>query len=454
MVMKKYISNTNLAAKSILTGFTVICFSLISHLVPAQNYSFTKPLRLSKNVNSIAEESMPILNATSDTLFFVRSLFQGNNGGKAAGQDIWMSVRNSNGDWNYAVNNFPSLNNYRNNAVIGIDTSGTELYLLDAYTPASTRINGVAKTRLRNKVFTEPVSIKLKGLEAQNSFVGFNMKSTEDVLLVSMKSSNSLGEEDLYVCIKDEFGEWSTPINLGPTINTKGFEISPFLSHDGKVLFFASNGHDGYGDADIFMSRRLYNNSWVLWSKPVNLGEEINSAEFDAYLSMTRDGKEVYFVSNRNSQNTDIYSSQVLEIFEEELRAEINPSKYKLTETEIQSLLGMPVSRTVYFDFASFEIKQSSRELLNFLIEKLKDNDDYNIELIGHTDNEGSDEFNLELSRRRAQEIEKYIVEAGIRASRISTKGVGKTRLLYTSGTEEEIAKNRRVEIFFTKDRN
>lgn len=418
-----------------------------------QNYSFTQPVRLSKNVNSIAEESMPILNATADTLFFVRSLFPGNRGGKTAGQDIWMSIKKG-ATWSYATNDFPSLNNHRNNAVIGIDSAGKTLYLLDAYSPASTKLNGIASSRYLGSVYTNPTSIKVKGLEAKNAFVGFYMKETEDVMLVSTEGTNSMGEEDIYVCIKDEFGNWMAPINLGPTINTTGFEISPFLSRDGKTLFFASSGHEGYGDADIFMSRRLYNNSWVLWSKPINLGEHINSDKFDAYLYMTENKQEVYFVSNRNSPNTDIYSSKVIEIFEEELRAEINPSKYKLTETEIQALLGMPVTRTVYFDFGSSEIKQSSKELLNFLAKKLIENASYSVELIGHTDNEGSDEFNMELSRQRAQAIENYFADFGIDPARISTKGVGKNKLLYKTGTEEEIARNRRVEIFFTKERN
>lgn len=417
----------------------------------AQNYSFTHPEKLPPTVNSDAEESMPVLNASADTLYFVRSLYQGNNGGKTAGQDIWMSTRNSN-SWSAAANNLPSLNNHRNNAVIGIDSSGSVLYLLDTYSPPNPRINGVSKSKHRGRIFTEPSTIKIKGIEARNSFVGFYMNSTEDALLISMHGNNSLGEEDLYVSLKDETGEWSTPINLGPTINTEGFEISPFLSKDGKTLFFASNGHDGYGDADIFMSTRLYNNSWVLWSKPVNLGEQINSEGFDAYFFMTEDQEDVFFASNRSDKNTDIYTASVIKMNEEELRAEINPSKYKLTETEIQALLGMPVTRTVYFDFGSFEIKQSSKELLNFLVEKLKENRDYNIELIGHTDNEGSDDFNMELSRRRANEIEKYFLDSGIGQARISTKGVGKTRLLYEKGTEDEIARNRRVEIFFTKE--
>lgn len=433
--------------------WVLIAFFCVITSTNAQNYSFTKPVRLSKNINSSVEESLPILSKKADTLFFVRSLFQENVGGKSAGQDIWMSVKDNDGNWSRAHNDLPMLNNKRNNAVIGVDTTGAVLYLLDSYTPAEVSLKGVSKTTVRNRNFLEPVSVKIKGLTPQGSFVGFFMASTEDVLLISMHGPTSLGEEDIYVSLKDEFGEWSAPINLGPNINTSGFEISPFLSKDKRTLYFASSGHEGYGDADIFMSRRLYDNSWVLWSKPVNLGEEVNSKGFDAYPYIAHNNKELYFASNRNSANADIYVSNVIEVFQEENRAEINPSKYKLSETEIQALLGMPITRTIYFDFGSFQIKEGSKELLDFLAEKLMSNPEYNIELIGHTDDEGSDQYNLELSRRRASELEGYLIDYGIKGARIATKGVGKTRLLYESGTEEEVAKNRRVEIIFTKDR-
>jgi len=420
--------------------------------VQAQNYTFTKPVRLSKNVNSIAEESMPLVSLDGNTMYFVRTLFRGNMGGKNGGQDIWITKKDGNGNWGYAENISPVLNNTRNNAIIGFDSTGTVLYLLDSYSPNGSKLNGVAKTILRDNRFLEPVSVKIKGLEADNSFVGFYMNEREDVLLVSMDGPGSIGEEDIYVCLKDDFGDWGAPINLGPTINTYDFEISPFLLKDGKTLIFASNGLDGFGGCDLYMSRRLYDNSWVLWSKPVNLGEQINSDGFDAYFSVSKNN-EVFFVSNRNSENTEIYSSEMIELSQEELRAEINPSKYRLTEGEVQDLMGMPVSRTVYFDLDSYTLKPESKELLDFLIQKLEANPEYFIELIGHTDVEGTENYNLELSRRRASEVESYMLEQGIGVGRISTKGVGEQRLLYTNGTLEEMAKNRRVEIVITKDR-
>ncbi len=435
--------------KSFLISLLILTFFIP---VKAQIYSFTKPERLPDNVNSNAEESMPLVTKDGNSLFFVRTMHSGNKGGKAGGQDIWLSKKGENENWGLADNIIPNLNNQRNNAVIGMDSTGNTLYLLDSYSESNNKINGIAKTTWKLNGYLEPVTIKLKGLDSKNSFVGFYMTEKEDVILVSMEASGSQGEEDLYVCVKDELGEWGSPINLGPTINTEGFEISPFLMDDGKTLIFASNGHDGFGGSDLFMSRRLYDNSWVLWSQPVNLGEVINSEGFDAYFCMTGEN-EVYFASNRNSATSDIYYCKMEELTQEDMRAEINPSKYKLTESELQDLMGMPVSRTIYFALDSYQLKPESKELLDFLIEKLRANPEYFIELIGHTDLEGTESYNLELSKRRASEVETYFHSRGISVGRIASTGVGERELLYANGTPEEMAKNRRVEIFITKER-
>src|SRR5690606_21933439 len=78
-------------------------------------------------------------------------------------------------------------------------------------------------------------------------------------------------ERDIYVCVKQDNGTWGSPIHTGKVLNSPGDEYSPFLSADNKTLYFASNGRPGYGDVDIFMSRRL-SDRWDQWSEPVNLG--------------------------------------------------------------------------------------------------------------------------------------------------------------------------------------
>jgi len=426
-----------------------LLISINTHFLYSQNYSFSPPVKLNENINSISEESMPMISPSGNKLYFVRTFYEGNTGGKLSGQDIWVSTRDSEGNWELASNNFPNLNNMRNNAVIGINQDESALLLINSYKSNTVKVHGIAKSIKVGEEWTKPYDIKIKGLESDNSFIGFFVNRSEDILLISMNASNSIGEEDLYISIRDGDGNWTMPENLGATINTKGFEISPFLSEDGKTLFFASDGHSGYGGADIFMSRRLYD-YWVIWSKPINLGQEINSEGFDAYLSLYNE-KEAYFVSTRDDDFADIYHAEVTAVEDKKETAEINEEKYKLTETEIQELLGLPVSRTIYFDFESFEVAPSSRELIYFLANKLVTNFQYSIELVGHTSDEGTEEFNKQLSLNRANEVAKYFMEFGITPNRISTTGVGESEPVITEGTDEEIAKNRRVEIFFVK---
>jgi outer membrane protein OmpA-like peptidoglycan-associated protein len=107
-------------------------------------------------------------------------------------------------------------------------------------------------------------------------------------------------ERDIYVCVKQANGVWSPPIHTGKVLNSAGDEYSPFLSADGRTLYFATNGRPGYGDVDIFMSKRL-SDDWKQWSEPVNLGLGINTVGFDAYYTLPASGEHGYMVSNINT---------------------------------------------------------------------------------------------------------------------------------------------------------
>ena len=443
--MKKAVSNFHPAYYIIFLAIIILSIQTSR----AQNYTFSQAIKLGENINSNAEESMPIISPDGNKIFFVRTLHENNTGGKYSGQDIWISLKNEFNEWLPATNDLTQLNNQRNNAVIGINSDESALLLTNAYNPINTTILGVSRSIKIGDYWSKPNDININGIDSRNSFIGFYMNKEENVLLISMDHKNTQGAEDLYICLKSENGNWSAPDNLGVTINTSGFEISPFISDDGKLLFFTSNGHGGYGDADIFMSRRLYD-SWGIWSEPINLGDHINSEAFDAYFYLY-DNNEAYFASNRGGGLSDIFISKVMVSENNKESALLSENKFKLTETEVQELLGMPVSRNIYFEFGSSEVANSSIELINFLASKLQAKRQFYIELIGHTDKEGTTEFNQKLSESRANEVSKYFKNHGIESLRISTTGVGETQPKFTEGTDEEIAKNRRVEIYFVK---
>ena len=103
---------------------------------------------------------------------------------------------------------------------------------------------------------------------------------------------------------------WSDPVSISPRINTGYDEDGPFLSPDGKKLYFSSKGHNSSGGYDFFVSELVDG----VWGTPVNLGYPMNSAGDDIYISFTKDNKRGYFSSNRNGGFgcMDIYSFGML----------------------------------------------------------------------------------------------------------------------------------------------
>ncbi|UII25498.1 hypothetical protein LVD15_19635 [Fulvivirga maritima] len=281
----------------------ILLFGFYHHL-NAQAVQFAEPEKLGGNVNSEAEEMSPMLSPDGKTLYFSRAFDETNVGGKYGGIDIWLTHKTEGGEWTDATNNLGNLNNKDNNAVIGIKGGGIVLYLLNSYN----RKSGISFTKLVNNEWIKPEFIEIPGL-SKDGFVGFYVSPDYEVILISFVGPDTHGKEDLYVSLKKD-GEWTKPVNLGATVNTSGYEISPFLSHDKKRIYFASDGHQGYGDADIFMSERLYN-SWTIWTIPQNLGSKINSEKFDAYFSITKDST-VFFTSNRGGGYADIYQSKIV----------------------------------------------------------------------------------------------------------------------------------------------
>ncbi|MES2620411.1 MAG: carboxypeptidase regulatory-like domain-containing protein [Bacteroidota bacterium] len=118
------------------------------------------------------------------------------------------------------------------------------------------------------------------------------------------------GGVDIYTSTREIGGQWGTPINLGPKVNTTGDEMFPNIAEDGN-LYFASNGHTGLGGLDVFSSSLIKTGNKITnWTDPENLGYPINTNSDDFGYVIHRDQKRGYFVSNRpgGQGDDDIYS--------------------------------------------------------------------------------------------------------------------------------------------------
>jgi outer membrane protein OmpA-like peptidoglycan-associated protein/tetratricopeptide (TPR) repeat protein len=123
------------------------------------------------------------------------------------------------------------------------------------------------------------------------------------LLFFTSESKDGYGGVDIFKSEKLADGVWGKPENLGPNINTAYDEDAPFLSDDGKTLYFASRGHPGYGNFDIYKSELQPDGKW---GPPVNLGLPINSSAHDIFMVQNRDGNIGYFSSGRKGGKGDM----------------------------------------------------------------------------------------------------------------------------------------------------
>ncbi len=437
----------------IFTLVGIICTLQLS----AQQFAFSTAEKLKETVNTEAEEINPRPSEDGSTLYFTRVFSKKNVGGQYAGQDIWYSPKAGN-DWETAKN-LKVLNNGDNNAVVGINHSGDKLYLINNYTAHSEREKGLVST---NKTDSRKGWSKFEQLpvlvQVPNDHYGFYLTPEEDVLIISMMGEESKGEEDLYVSLNKN-GEWEQPRHLGSIVNSSGFEISPFLLDDKKTLFFSSNGMGGKGDADIFYTTRL-DDTWTNWSTPQNAGGEINSSAFDAYLAVSSEG-QAYFSSNRGLGLSNIYKTKMsikqedASPKEEEIVVE-EPIEKKEEPIEVEEIkeetpVPLPTDLIVYFDFESDVLTSEAKRKLDGLIQSSANRNDFLLELEGHTDERGTQEYNMDLSRRRVQKVRDYLVNKNLKNSTISVSHRGENELVRTGKNSDDHKLNRRVELVFKR---
>jgi outer membrane protein OmpA-like peptidoglycan-associated protein len=261
-----------------------------------------------ESLSDDAEEQTPVTFNKGEGMFFNRFYEKvDEDGGVIKAQDIWYAS-NGKKSWGNPYRAFRDVDGREIKILIGCTRDGERLYLLNRYFEGdSIKHRIVYKSRKGKHTWKDPIEVAIPNVDLSDQQTTLFMHSDEDVLLVSMltKDTSAVPNEDLYLVHKKEDGTWSELIDLGPNINTKGLEFSPFLTHDKTKLYFASNGHDGFGESDIFVSYRE-GDGWDSWSRPLNLGLPINSSAFESSFVIS-DTNQVYFSSDRDDSNTNLY---------------------------------------------------------------------------------------------------------------------------------------------------
>ena len=223
----------------------------------------------------------------------------------------------------------------------------------------------------------------------------------EKYLYFISNRSGGYGKEDVWRSEITKKG-FMPAENLGSSINTNQVEMSPFLHPDNLTLYFASDGHIGMGDNDLFVSRRV--NAQEDWDIPENMGYPINTHNSENSLIVSSDGKTAYYTS-------DISGFGKEDIFQFELPENLQAEPLADLELDIitQKVGEEVVLKNVSFESNSYTLQESSFAELEKLIIYLRKNPNLQIEIQGHTDDLGNEIENQILSEQRANVVFEYL---------------------------------------------
>ena len=254
-------------------------------------FSGVKPRLLSDTVNCFMMQYFPVLTADEQQLFFTRRMGVTSNDT----EDLVVSVKDALSRWTKPVSISENINTPENEGTCTVSADGRQLIFTSCRGRASVGGCDLFLTEKSGDEWTIPVNLG-PGVNSGYWESQPSLSADGRVLYFISDRKGGIGGKDVYVSYKNEKGEWSKAENLGPVINTKADDLSPFIHANGRTLFFASNGRIGYGGYDIFVSEKLDST----WTEPVNFGAPVNNHEDQFSLFITADGRKGYYSHEKN----------------------------------------------------------------------------------------------------------------------------------------------------------
>lgn len=287
----------------------------------------------------------------------------------------------------------------------------------------------------------------------------------EKTLYFSSKGHNSMGGFDIFKSTyNDELDIWSTPINMGFPINTPEHDIFFVWSVDGKRAYFSSHRKDSYGLDDIYMmmlpevDEKLVESVGLIGnvrnSKGKLLKAEVKILDYETGKTLsicnTSTKGDYNFKLNPNKKYKIQVNSKETIPYEEVLYLPEATSYYDARQDVVLQLpkKGLTVTlKNVHFDYNKSTLRTESYPELDKFAEILKNKEKFEVEIAGHTDNIGSDEYNLKLSLERAQVVVDYLISKGVNKKKIFAVGYGETTPVATNQTDKGRQENRRTNL-------
>ncbi len=274
-----------------------------------------EPVNLGPGVNTRHAEYTPSLTADAKTLIFTRREPLEDRFGRSRDTENFYVSRFEDGRWGSARPLGPPVNTAENEGAQSLSVSGRELFFTACNRPGVLGRCDLYYAVRHGGSWSVPVNlgpvVNSTSWDAQPS-----ISADGRSLYFASTRPGSIGPSDLWVASKDEEGQWEAPKNLGPVVNTRGRELSPFIHPDDQSLYFASDGHLGMGGLDLFVSRR---DSAGQWTTPVNLGYPLNTHADEFALVVEATGRRAFFASDVEGGFGD------LDIYSFELHAEARP---------------------------------------------------------------------------------------------------------------------------------
>ena len=490
------------------------------------------PINLGSSINSELPEYFPSITADDSTFLFTRRV----NDLSAPGgrqEEIFVSKKTPKNHWSNSSLVSNAINSKFNEGAPTFSPDGQYIIFVGCETGAKGDYEygddrkGYGSCDLfysqnNGTNWSKPVNlgskINSKHWETQPSFSSDGKTLYFIRGMTYDRQRRNTDNQDIYVTTITEDGQWSKPEKLPPNINSPHREESVQIHPDGKTLYFSSNGHPGMGGMDLYMSRKLDDNTW---SDPINLGYPLNTYKNDISILISPKGDKGYFSSDREGgygdldlysfnvdkkfkplpitfikgkiidaesklplfaffQLTDLKKGNIISQMQSKLengeflitvpknidfalhaekegymfysrniyRDSLSLSKDGFLIIELEKVKpGTFILENIFFEKSKSSLKKSSLVELNKVLKLMQINPDLKIQISGHTDSDGDDDFNLELSINRAKSVVNWLIENNIDQNRLSFKGYGETRPIEENNSIANKAKNRRTEL-------
>ncbi len=275
-----------------------MCYDALERINTPHNVTFQL---LDASINSEFDEYYPFIDATQNSLVFSSNRTYVEEYEEYIANVFYSDYKK--GIWESALP-IP-INTFDNEEVVGIQSNGEKILI---YANGDNATHDIKMANRKGIKFTDVSSSELPfDLNTDGVEMGACLSPDGNTIYFASNRRGGRGGLDIYFAKKDVSGQWKAVENLGSMINTEYDENFPSLSADGRKLYFASKGHPGIGEYDIYET--TYIDSLRSWTTPINLGFPINTPQDNTTISFAANGKTAYLAANRKEGfgKLDIY---------------------------------------------------------------------------------------------------------------------------------------------------